>query len=252
MPRPRVYRTEAIVLRGSNYGEADRILTLLTLKQGKLRAIAKGVRRAASHQGGHLELFNHVETLLAVGRELDVITQSEVRHPFRSLREQLDRTSHAYYLAELVDRLVEERAPAPEVFALALAGLQALDRGDEPRLVLCQFQLRLLAASGFGPELFQCVGCRAELRPEVNFFSPASGGMLCPACAPAEPLAYRLSLGAFKLLRHLRRTDLSEGARVRVGEAVSREGSHAARDYVECVLERKLRAPEFIARVEGG
>lgn len=250
MARPHVYRTEAIVLRGTNYGEADRILTLITLKQGKLRAIAKGVRRPTSRQGGHLELFNHVELLLAVGRELDVVTQSEVRHPFRSLREDLDRTSHAYYLVELADRLVEDRHPNPGLFALCLAGLLTLDQGGHPRLVLCQFQLHMLEAAGFGPQLFQCVGCRSDLRPEVNFFSAAGGGAMCPACGPSDPLARQLPLGTFKLLRHLRRTDLAEGAQVKVGEAVIDEASRILLGCVERVLERRLRSPDFIARLE--
>lgn len=249
MPRPRVYRAEAIVLRGSDYGEADRILTLLTHQHGKLRAIAKGVRRPVSRQAGHLELFNHVDLLLAVGRELDVVTQSQVRHPFRGLREHLERTSHAYYLAELVDRLVEERTPAPDVFELTLAGLATLERGGDLRLTLTQFQLAVLAAAGFGPELFQCVACHQELRPEVNAFSVASGGVLCPGCARQEPAAYPLSLGAFKLLRNLRRMDLAAAASLRIPEAVSRESGRVVRAYVERVLEQRLRSAEFLTRL---
>lgn len=249
MPRPRVYRTEAIVLRGANYGEADRILTLLTLRYGKLNAIAKGIRRPISRQTGHLELFNHVDVLLAVGRDLDVLTQSEVSHSFRRLREDLQRTSYAYYLVELVDRLVEERVQNEEVFGLALAGLRVLDAGGDPRLTLTQFQLHLLGAAGFGPELLTCTGCRAELRPEVNSFSNSGGGVVCPACGASDPMAYSLSLGAFKLLRNLRRMDLPSGAGLKIPEPATIEASRTIREYVEQVLERRLRSPEFIARL---
>jgi DNA repair protein RecO (recombination protein O) len=249
MPRPRLYQTEAIVLRGIDFGEADRILTLLTPRHGKLKAIAKGVRRPISRQAGHLELFNHVDLLLAVGRELDVITQSQVKNPFRGLRENLERTSHAYYLAELVDHLVEDRVDAPEVFELAQEGLAALDSSGNGRLVLVQAQLALLGESGFGPELFQCVGCRTELRPEVNAFAPASGGMLCPDCAAGDPLSHPLSLGALKLLRHLRRAGLQGSVNVRVPDGIVREVTRAMGEYVERVVERRIRSAEFIARL---
>ena len=249
MGRLHVYRTEAIILRAADFGEADRLLTLLTLKHGKLRAIAKGVRRATSRQGGHLQLFSHVEAVLAVGRELDIVTQSEVRQPFRAVREDLERTSHAYFLVELVDGLVEERSQSPEVFGLTLAGLLALERGGDPGIVLCQFQLHLLDLAGFGPQLFRCASCHAELEPVVNAFSAESGGVLCPRCQHVDPSARPLSLGAFKLLRHLRRNDFSIGLQLRSDGAYCREGSRAMRDYVERVLERRLRSPEFIARL---
>src|SRR5690606_5526064 len=117
---------------------------------------------------------------------------------FLTVREDLERTSHAYFLVELVDRLTEERSYCPEVFDLTLAGLLALEQGGDPGIVLCQFQLRLLSVAGFGPQLFRCAGCGAELEPIVNAFSPSGGGVLCPSCHHTDPAAYPLSLGAFK------------------------------------------------------
>src|SRR5437588_93894 len=106
---PRVYRTEAIVLRGYDYGEADRILTLYTPNSGKLRAIAKGVRRTKSRMAGHLDLFTRSNMLVARGRQLDIVTQAETIESFRSMRDDLSRVSLAHYVAELVDSFTAEQ-----------------------------------------------------------------------------------------------------------------------------------------------
>src|SRR5919202_417621 len=155
MRRVRVYTTEAIVLKRQNLGEADRIVTLYTPDEGKLRAVAKGVRRPASRLAGHLELFSLTLVQLARGRELDVVAQAETRQAFRNVREDLARTSQAYYALELVDR----------------------------------FTLHTLTALGYRPQLTQCVLCRAEIAPGPNCFSQPLGGVACVACGPGEPTA---------------------------------------------------------------
>jgi DNA repair protein RecO (recombination protein O) len=107
MRRERLYRTEAIVIKRSDFFEADRLLTLYTPKLGKIRAIAKGVRKPTSRKSGHVELFTHSQLLIAKGRNLDIVTQAETVHAFRSLREDLLRTTYAFYGAELLDLFVE-------------------------------------------------------------------------------------------------------------------------------------------------
>ena len=113
MSRIRLYRTEAIVLKRIDFGEADRILTLYTPERGKVRAIAKGGRRIASRKSGHVELFTHAALLLAEGRQLDIVTQAETVRPYRRIREDLIRTTYAYHIAELVDRFIEEGLESP-------------------------------------------------------------------------------------------------------------------------------------------
>ena len=113
MAAPRVYKTTAIVLSRFDLGEADRVLTLLTPHDGKLKAIAKGVRRPQSRLGGSLEPFAELHLVLAHGRTFDVVTQATVRHAWLALRDRLESTATAWYLSELVERSTEERAPAP-------------------------------------------------------------------------------------------------------------------------------------------
>src|SRR5438477_9274575 len=128
MPRPRVYKTQAIVLRQRKLGEADKIVTLFCANKGKVDAVAKGVRRTRSRLAGHLEPLTHGSYLVAQGRELDIITQAETVDGFPGLRGDLERVSRGLYCAELVDRMLPDRSEANPAFRLLLATLTRLDR----------------------------------------------------------------------------------------------------------------------------
>src|SRR5215471_3273000 len=122
--RDRIYRTEALIIRRSDFGEADRLLTLIT-PQGKRRVVAKGARKTTSRLAGHIELFSHATLLLAVGRNLDIITQSVVLHSYDRLRGDIERIGAAYYAAELIDRLTEDEDENRPAFDLLVATLDA-------------------------------------------------------------------------------------------------------------------------------
>lgn len=248
MGRPRVFRTEAIILRHMDYGEADRILTIFTLKFGKLRAIAKGIRRPTSKMGGHLELFNHAEVLLAKGRELDVVTQAVTLRAFPGLYGDLSKVAHAYQAAELVDAVVGERAESPRLFSLLLRTLAALDAGTHPRVTLRHFELRLLSVAGYQPQLQECLSCRQALEPRTNYLSYSLGGALCPGCGPREPTATPIRVDVLKVLRLLQRTETPEELRLTLPWDVLREVEQVLRTYLEHVLERRLRSPDLVAR----
>lgn len=230
-------------------GEADRILTLYTRDHGKLRAVAKGVRRTSSRSAGHLELFTRVDVLLARGRELDVVSQADTVTAFRRVREDLVLSSHAYYLSELTDHLTEDRMENRAVFSILTEALAALDRGVEPRLVLVTFLLLLLSALGYRPELLQCVTCRADIQPGPNHFSGHLGGVLCPACGAREVSAHPIASDALKLLRYLQRTRGQQI--VAVPDLITREAEGQMRGYAEGIMERRLRSPELIAHLSG-
>ena len=249
MPRPRSYRAEAVVLKRHDFGEADRLLVLFTRQRGKIRAIAKGVRRTTSRRAGHLEMFTHVELQMAAGRELDVITQAETRHAFRALREDLSRTSHAYLVAELADALTEEEAEQPELVDLLVQTFLALEDAPNPQLVVQHYQVKLLGIVGFRPSLSACLLCREEIQPGPNAFSPFLGGVLCPRCGPGEASARPISSDALKLLRHLQRSGAPGTVRVQVPNAVAQEVDRTLRELAERHMERRLRSPELIARV---
>jgi DNA repair protein RecO (recombination protein O) len=248
--RARIYSTDAITLKRMDYGEADRILTLFTPRAGKLRAIAKGVRRSTSRMAGHLELFASSQLMLARGRELDVVTQATTTDPYREVRDDLVKSSFAYHFAELVDAFLQDRDPHPEVFALLGESLCALARGDAaPDLVARHFEVRLLAAVGFGPELTVCLSCHAEIEAQANWFSVVNGGVLCPRCGGHEPSAGPIALPVLKAFRYLQRTPSPTTLAVKIPDPVREELERLLRRQIESVLERKLRATDFVHRV---
>jgi DNA repair protein RecO (recombination protein O) len=249
MARPRSYRCEGVVLKRHDFGEADRVVVLFTRQRGKLRAVAKGVRRTTSRLAGHLELFSHAELQLARGRDLELITQADTRNAFRRLREDLTLTSHAYLVAELADALTEEEAEQPELFALLLQAFAALEVGRDPRLVVNHFQVALLGMVGYRPSLEACLLCRDELRPGANGFSAFLGGVLCPRCGPNEVSARPISSDVLKVLRHLQRSGPPGSIKVHLPDSVGREVDRALRDLCERYMERRLRSPDLIARL---
>ncbi|MDX6253064.1 MAG: repair protein RecO [Kribbellaceae bacterium] len=180
-----LYRDEAIVLRTQKLGEADRIATLLTRTHGKIRAVAKGVRRTSSRFGARLEPFSHVDLQLATGRTLDVVTQAVSISAYgEGIVGDYARYTTGTVLLETADRLVvEEKEPATQQHLLLAGALRVLSTGErEPGLVLDSFLLRSLAISGYAPSFGDCAKCGEE--GPHRAFSPAAGGMLCSSCRP--------------------------------------------------------------------
>src|SRR5438067_11800677 len=228
-------------------GEADRIVTFFSRDVGKIRAVAKGVRRTTSRAAGHLEPFTLSDIMVAIRRELDIVSQADTLESFRQVREDLVLTTHAYYLAEVVDLLTEDRMENRDVFDALVDGLRDLADTADARLVLIVFHVRLLEALGYRPELRECVSCRAVIEPDRNQFSAHAGGVLCPGCGPRESSAHAVGTSALKLLRFVQQT---EGRRaVSVPDAVGREAEALLRSYAEHIVERRLRSPALIARV---
>jgi DNA repair protein RecO (recombination protein O) len=231
--RIRLYRVEAVVLRRWDLGEADRILALYTSQRGKLRAVAKGVRRPTSRLGGHLELFARSTVLLARGRDLDLVTQAEVIDPFHGLRRDECRIGMAGYIAELVDALTSEGDPQPLVYDLLIETLQGIADRPDPFFVLRWCELRLLSVQGYQPELHRCVGCGRSLEPVTNRFAPQLGGLTCPGCGSRDPAAVPVPVNAVKVLRLL--------ASERWMTVVERRTSPEVRRAVEAALAGSIR-----------
>jgi len=253
VPRPRTYKTRAIVLAHFDLGEADRIITLLTPEDGKIRAVAKGVRRPRSRIGGSVEPFAELDVVLARGRNLDVITQVGVAHAWLRLRDHLESTATAWYLGELADRAVEERAGAHPVYGLLRRACQLLDDGMAPGRVARWFEVGLADALGVRPELDRCVECHRTLDEGDAFrWVPALGGVLCSdhPTPPAESVT--LSLAALKLLKAYRRFDVEALAALRLPVEVESEVESVMRRYTRFILEREARSLAFVDEVRHG
>jgi len=251
MRRERLYRTEAIILRRRDFGEADRLLTLYTPKLGKIRAIAKGVRKPTSRKSGHVELFTHSQLLIARGRNLDIVTQAETVHAFRPLRENLLRTAYAYYAAELLDLFVEEGIENRSLFDLLLAMLGWLGDASDLDLTTRFFELRLLSLLGYRPQLFHCLACRRQIEPVSNFFSAADGGILCADCGENHPGAQKITLNALKVLRFLQTRGHDTCSRLRLSRPLHRELETIMYHYITYILERSLKSVKFLKTLRG-
>ena len=235
-----LYREHAIVLRTHKLGEADRILVLMTEHRGKVRAVAKGVRKTKSRFGGRLEPTGHVALLLYEGRELDVVTQAESVDHFRSIREDLDRLGRAHSLLEAVDQLAQEREPNPALYRMLLGALRTLAARDAP-LVVPGFFWKALALEGFEPMLDVCVSCGAE-EPLVAF-DVEEGGVLCNACRRGVAI----SAEALELLRLVLGGGLAAALDQPVSPATA-EVDHLATNALEHHLERRLRSVHLLDR----
>jgi DNA repair protein RecO (recombination protein O) len=252
MSRARLYKTEGIVLRSMDLGEADRVLTVLTPRLGKLRVIAKGIRRTRSRLGGGLEPFSDVHLVLAVGRTFDVVTQAALEDPHLGLRNDLHSTAAAWYLVELADRFCEGASDSHGAFVLLAQGLSALDAApaEVGRAVVARwFELALLDAMGFRPELGRCLECGAEIGPEGNVYSAVAGGLLGSECAHAATGGRRIGLEALKVMRHLQRSPLTEVLRLRLPVGINREIERLLHATTSAVLERELRSRDFLEEV---
>lgn len=249
--RERVYRTEAIILRRRNWGEADRILTLFSPQRGKFRAKAVGVRKPRSRKAGHLEPFMRTLVLLARGRELDIITQAETVESYRAVREDLVRLAAATYVADLLDRFSPEEVENRSAYDLLGSTLKALCRAPAVEPILRYYDLHLLEALGYRPQLASCTVRREEIRPQDQFFSPVQGGVVCPACAGSVPDAQPLSLGALRVLRHLQRESLGAVENLHLTPNVAAEVERTLEGYIVSLLERPLKSPPFLHEVSG-
>lgn len=246
----RTYRAEAIVLKTLDFGEADRILTLLTRHFGKVRVVAKGIRRPTSRLSGHAEPLAHATFQMARGRELDVLTGAASRAQYRELREDLGRIAAGWYVAELADRFTVERSPSAPVFDLVETALRHLEADHAPALVCRWFDLHLLDRSGFRPELSRCVQCEGQLPETTNVWSPLAGGVICAGCLRApEQIGIPLSVRALKSLRFLLISDFAAAAQLRVDEALALELERALRGFLHVVLDRDVMAARFIEQL---
>ncbi len=250
MPRKlRSFRVNAIVLKHQDYGEADRILTIYTRERGKLRVIAKGVRKVHSRKGGHLEPFTHVSLQLAEGRNWPLVSQAEAQHIYDDLKKDLETLGYASYAVELVERFTFEEEENAPIFNLLKNTLTRLNRGDPASLVIRYYEIRLLDLLGFRPELNNCVVSGEKIQPENQYFSAALGGVVSPGSGKDLAGAVPVSVRALKYLRHFQRSSYTEATRAVIAPEIQQELEVLMQYYLTYLLERGLNTPSFLRRV---
>jgi DNA repair protein RecO (recombination protein O) len=227
---------QGIVLRSFAFGEADKVVVLLSPNNGKLRTVAKGIRKTKSRFGGRLEPFCHVDLVLYEGRNLDTITQVSMIEPFHALRSDLDRMVAAGTMVEVADAVAQENESSIRLFLLLQRGLRALEAGPEHPDLVTAFLLKSAETIGVAPALDRCAGCGRT--DDLHRFSFSAGGVLCERCR--TPGAYALRDGVTGYLASLATADLGELPDAE--DSLSGEARGIARRFVEYHLERQIRS----------
>lgn len=235
-----LYRANGVVLRTIKLGESDRIITVFSKERGKIRTVAKGVRKTKSRFGGRLEPTSHVSLQCYEGRELDTVTQAESIDAFRHVREDFDRLKRAVSMLEAVDTVAQVGEANPRMFNMLVNALRSLNEADSPTIVSAFF-FKLLGLEGVQPVLEACVSCGRE--DELVAFDPTEGGVLCRDCRRGMAMSPEVLL----LMRRVMGGDLAAVLREPESGATF-ELAHLADESLERHLERRIRSRHVLER----
>ena len=229
-----LYREKAVVLRSYKFAEADRIIVLLSENSGKIRAVAKGIRKTTSRVGARLEPLSHVDVQLYRGRDLDTVRQVELIDTHTAMRVNLRQLEQGLSMVEAVDKLTPDREPVPHIYTMLSRALRALNDGSSP-IIVGAFYWKLLASEGVAPTLEDCVRCGVST--DLVAIDIQEGGILCRSCRSGTAI----SQTALDILRQINSGGLAAALALEETPAV-REVNHIALGLMEAHLERRLRS----------
>lgn len=244
---PRVTKTAAIVLKHRRLGDADRIVTLLTPRRGKVDVVAKGLLRSRSKMAGHLEPLTLTEVVLAHGRSLDIVTQAQTLEPFVELHRELELLSTAMYLLELADRFTVEHEDALDIYELLEGSLRRLARGDGVQLVSRLYELQLLTTTGFRPELDNCLETGEPVPAEQAHWTHRGGGVVGEAGRASHPEAFPIDPRVLRVLRAFQALSYEEAGRIRIDPDLAGRLEQVMHEFVRAQSERELKSAEFVS-----
>ena len=238
-------KTRGIILKRSNFGEADRILTVLTERFGKISAIAKGSRKIKARLLGHLEPFMLINFQLYEGKNFQIVTGAESEKVFENIQNDFKKTSRAFYLAELVDKFLERDEKSLEIFRIFLEALEYLNENNID-LMLRFFELKIIEASGFKPEIRACVHCKKNLVLGNNFWDQTEGGIICSDCNTKFHHGKKISDDVIKLFRIIEQKDIKIATNIRLEKNIEQEAEEVLDLYIKNILERELKSKRMV------
>lgn len=254
------YKTEGIVLKGMPLGDRDRLISVYSQDYGRLRLVARGIRKMSSKLSGHLDTFNRVFVNISSGNSIDSISGGEVVETFSELKRDLKITARAFYVVELTDDFVADESPNEELYTLLLAILRELellarsvsesnqhvDGKEEMELLMRFFELNLLINSGYAPELNTCVLCNQPLSKEGNGYSVEMGGIIGTTCYLQTESVQPISVAAIKSLRFLSGTKIAVARKLRINPILMTEMQTILHGFIQNIIERKVSARQLI------
>jgi len=246
-----VQTTKAIVIKSHSLGEVDKIISFYTSDFGKVRSVARGIKRPKNRYGGSLELLNYGDLVffLRPHKDLQIINSFDILDSFNTLKDDLTKTAYAFYIAELLDATGAEGKVNNAAFQLTLQALSTMKDVTHPQLLVHAYELQLLTSMGFRPQLHNCVGCSGNITGKTFRFSPPLGGMLCSKCFYKDVSALSLSRGTCELMKRMQTLDLSLVKRINASDAVKQELKKILSTFISFQLERQFKSLEFITNI---
>ncbi|HBN96120.1 MAG TPA: DNA repair protein RecO [Firmicutes bacterium] len=243
-----MWKTEGIVIRVRNLGEADRIVTLYTKERGKLNTVARGARRIRNRLLSPTQVFTHGRYLIFPGKGLHNLSQADIVHSGQAIRDDLEKFAYASYVTELLDALTAEEDPTDRIFPL-LAATLSMGEGGRFKLAVRAFEIRLMRELGYEPELYQCLHCRQTLKSNVSFTE--QGGALCEKCVGHVPGSMSLTNGTWELMKRLLEWEFSRLTVLHPDTSNETELRRVMRSYLDYRLEYPLKSLDFLETLQG-
>jgi DNA repair protein RecO (recombination protein O) len=242
------HKTRGVVIKRMNYGEADRILTILTEDMGKIKAIAKGSRKILSKMGGSLEPFCLVNFIFHQGKSFYIVTSASVEKHFDKVHTDITKTAKAFYIGELLDKFLEEKENHPEVFELFVKYLQALN-DDDDEILIPVFSAKILENLGFRPVTTECLHCGNKLVQEQNFWDDVEGGVICQVCHDKFDHGQKIDNDIIKILRLIFSEKFNVGSKINIDDEYKKVTARILESYVEGTIEREIKSRKFMKEV---
>ncbi|MCL2707436.1 MAG: DNA repair protein RecO [Dehalococcoidia bacterium] len=243
MSNQRTYQTQAIIIKKTKLGEADRILTLYSPTMGKIQGFAKAVRKPKSKLGGHLEMLTYSQVTLVRGKNIDTIIGSQTLDAFLMVKNDLDLLSCALYMTEMISQFTPAETEDIHLFELLLHSIEQLPLVADRNLLLRYFELRLLGQVGYRPELGKCVLCSNKLETSINSFSPSAGGVLCRSCHRlGKHYGNAISWDGLEVMRFIQGGDWESISITPIDATILDEIERMLRSYMRHLLEREIKS----------
>lgn len=242
----RTSTVDGIVLRRISLGEKDRILTIYTREQGKLSAVAKGSRRPGSKLAGASEPFTYAKMQLASGRELDVLTQADIKESFPNVKSDITSIAYAIYIMELVSAFVDERQQNADLFDTLLSTMYILESGTNPEITARYFEINLLSMMGYDPHFDECLRCGHKITKGKVAFSPSLGGVICEECGFVPQDAIQIPGAIASYIQALRKAEPHKLKDLSFPKGAMRDLSRIFRLHIRYRLEHQLKSTDFI------
>lgn len=243
-----LYRVEGIVIRSMDYGEGNKIVTLLTKTNGKAGVLIRGAKKVKSKHSSLAQPFTYGEFVYFRSSGLGTLNHGEIIESHHVLREKLELAAYASYAAELTDRSLQDDEATGFHFEQLKACLTSLGEGKDPQIVIHLYEMRILDLSGYAPELDECVSCGNVVGPFK--LSPHTGGILCSRCSGKDPGAILLGDGAYKLLKLFRRMDMRRLGTIQVKPETKAELKICMRKLMDTHLGLQLKSRNFLDQLD--